>query len=147
MAASCRRSRRSFPSSTAAFSTATGCSRRCAWRAASRFAGRSISNGWGGGGVFSVFARGFLYGDGLFETMRVARGKPFRWPQHLERLERGAAFLKLNLPFAPDKLRRWAHQLIVQNQMPESVLRLTLSRGPGPRGYSPKSAPIGRAHV
>ena len=36
--------------------------------------------------VVSVFDRGFLYGDGLFETMRVFKGKPFRWAQHLERL-------------------------------------------------------------
>ncbi|HEY2951031.1 MAG TPA: aminotransferase class IV [Verrucomicrobiae bacterium] len=90
--------------------------------------------------LLSVFDRGFLYGDGLFETLRVVHGKPFRWSQHLERLERGAEFLKLKLPCAPDEMRRWANELIVQNQMPESVLRLTLSRGVGVRGYSPKGA-------
>jgi len=90
--------------------------------------------------IVSVFDRGFLYGDGLFETIRVCHGKPFRWAQHLERLQRGAGFLKLRLPFSPDALRDFAAQLIEQNQRPESLLRITLSRGVGPRGYSPKGA-------
>ena len=45
--------------------------------------------------VVPVNDRGFLLGDGLFETMRVADGKPFRFAQHLERLARGADFLKI----------------------------------------------------
>ena len=40
--------------------------------------------------LVSVFDRGFLYGDGLFETVPIYNGKPFRWAQHLERLQRGA---------------------------------------------------------
>ena len=39
--------------------------------------------------VVPVNDRGFLYGDGLFETMRVVNGKPFRFAQHLERMTRG----------------------------------------------------------
>jgi len=90
--------------------------------------------------VISVFDRSFLYGDGLFETMRVFKGKPFRWQQHLERLQSGANFLKIHLPFPADALRAFAEQLISANKMPESLLRLTLSRGIGQRGYSPKGA-------
>ena len=90
--------------------------------------------------VVSVFDRGFLYGDGLFETMRVFRGKPFRWEQHIERLQRGADFLKIKLQFTPDALRTFADELIAQNKMPDALLRLTLSRGIGVRGYSPKGA-------
>ena len=90
--------------------------------------------------VVSVFDRGFLYGDGLFETLRIVKGKPFRWEQHLERLQRGAEFLKIAFPFSSDSLRAFAEQLISANQMPESLLRLTLSRGIGQRGYSPKGA-------
>ncbi|MCX6895515.1 MAG: aminodeoxychorismate lyase [Verrucomicrobia bacterium] len=90
--------------------------------------------------VVSVFDRGFLYGDGLFETMRVVNGQPFRWTQHLERLQHGADFLKIKLPFPPDALRWFVGDLIAQNEMPDSLLRLTLSRGVGPRGYSPKGA-------
>jgi len=80
--------------------------------------------------VVPVNDRGFLLGDGLFETMRVVRGKPFRFAQHLERLARGAEFLKINLPFTPDELKSFAGQLIEMNQMPDAILRLTLTRFP-----------------
>ncbi len=90
--------------------------------------------------VVSVFDRGFLYGDGLFETVRVLNGNPFRWPQHVERLERGAQFLKIPFPFPPASLRGFAGELISRNRMPDSLLRVTLSRGVGVRGYSPKGA-------
>ena len=90
--------------------------------------------------VVSVFDRSFLYGDGLFETMRVFHGKPFRWQQHLERLQRGAEFLKINLPYPPEALRGFVDELIAKNKMPDALLRLTLSRGVGVRGYSPKGA-------
>lgn len=90
--------------------------------------------------LVSVFDRGFLYGDGLFETIRVCNGKPFRWAQHLQRLQSGAEFLRLCLPFAPEEIRRAVDQLVTRNQAPDAVLRITLSRGVGPRGYSPKGA-------
>jgi aminodeoxychorismate lyase len=90
--------------------------------------------------VVSIFDRGFLYGDGLFETVRIFDGKPFCWRRHLERFQRGAEFLRIKLPFAPKKLRGFAGELVVKNKMPDSLLRLTLSRGTGVRGYSPKDA-------
>jgi aminodeoxychorismate lyase len=90
--------------------------------------------------VVSVFDRSFLYGDGLFETMRVFNGKPFRWAQHLERLQRGAEFLKIKLPFTTAQLREFADELIGKNKMPDALMRLTLSRGIGVRGCSPKGA-------
>jgi branched-chain amino acid aminotransferase len=90
--------------------------------------------------VVSVFDRSFLYGDGLFEVMRVCGGKPFRWAEHFDRFQRGAAFLKIQVPFAEGDLRKQALQLIERNGMPESLLRITLSRGVGLRGYSPKGA-------
>jgi len=88
----------------------------------------------------SVFDRSFLYGDGLFETLLVSNGKPFRWAQHMERLERGAEFLGIKIPFTPEALARSAAELIAQNRMSEALLRLTLSRGVGVRGYSPTGA-------
>lgn len=87
--------------------------------------------------VVPVNDRGFLYGDGLFETLRVCGGRPFRLAQHLERMTRGADFLKIQCPFTPKELQNFAGQLIGQNQMPEAVLRVTLTRGPGERGYTP----------
>ena len=90
--------------------------------------------------VVSVFDRSFLYGDGLFETMCVANGKPFRWAQHLERLRRGADFLGIKIPLGGKALEKFAAELIAKNHMPNALLRLTLSRGVGLRGYSPKGA-------
>jgi aminodeoxychorismate lyase len=90
--------------------------------------------------VVPISDRGFLYGDGLFETLRISHGRPFCWDQHVERLERGAAFLKLQSPWPSLKLREFAQKLIQRNAMPDSVLRLTLTRGSGSRGFSPKEA-------
>ncbi len=87
--------------------------------------------------VVPINDRGFMYGDGLFETVRVCGGRPFRMAQHLERMARGADFLKIKCPFTPKELQDFAGQLIGQNQMPEAILRVTLTRGPGERGYTP----------
>ena len=89
--------------------------------------------------VIPVNDRGFMYGDGLFETMRVCGGKPFRIAQHLERMTRGADFLKIKCPFTPKELQQFAGQLIEKNQMPDAILRVTLTRGPGERGYTPEA--------
>ncbi|MGI8966521.1 MAG: aminotransferase class IV, partial [Limisphaerales bacterium] len=88
----------------------------------------------------SVFDRGFLYGDGLFETLRVYNGQPFRWEKHWKRFERGADFLKIKIPFSPIQIEQFLGQLIAKNKMPEAILRMNLSRGRGSRGYSPKGA-------
>ena len=90
--------------------------------------------------VVSVFDRGFLYGDGLFEAVLVHHGKLFRWTEHLERLEHGAAVLNIKVPFAPKRLRAFAGELIQRNKSSTAILRLALSRGVGARGYSPKGA-------
>jgi aminodeoxychorismate lyase len=90
--------------------------------------------------VISVFDRGFLYGDGLFEGIRVFNSKPFRWKQHWERFQHGANFLRIAVRITSGALEEFAKRLIVENQMPNSLLRLTLSRGIGARGYSPKNA-------
>ena len=84
--------------------------------------------------------RGFLLGDGLFETIRVAGGKPFRLAQHLERMARGADLLKIKMPFTPRELQGFSSELIEKNQLHDSILRVTLTRGPGTRGYSAKGA-------
>jgi len=89
--------------------------------------------------VVPINDRGFMYGDGLFETMRVVNGRPFRMAQHLERLAHGADFLKIRRPFTPQELQEFAGQLIGKNQMPDAILRLVLTRGPGERGYTPRA--------
>jgi branched-chain amino acid aminotransferase len=72
--------------------------------------------------------------------MLIANGAPFRWLQHFERLARGAAFLGIALPYSEEQLRAATAQLVRENRLSNGVLRLTLSRGTGVRGYSPKGA-------
>jgi aminodeoxychorismate lyase len=90
--------------------------------------------------VISVFDRGFLYGDGLYEGILFVNGRPFRWDEHMKRLWQGVKFLKLTVPFSSRQLQRFALQLVRRNKMPECLLRLSLSRGITERGYSPKNA-------
>ncbi len=81
--------------------------------------------------------RGFMYGDGLFETTRIANGHAFRLAQHLERMTRGADYLRIPLPYPPKEIQKFVAQLIEANAQPEGVLRITLTRGAGERGYTP----------
>lgn len=90
--------------------------------------------------VVPISDRGFLYGDGLFETIRVSGNRAIWWTRHLERLQQGAAFLNLALPWPAEKLHEFAITLIRQNGMADAVLRVALTRGSGSRGYSPKDA-------
>lgn len=90
--------------------------------------------------VVPVSDRGFLLGDGLFETIRVAGGKPFRLAQHLERMTRGAEVLKIKSPWPPKEIQGIAGELITKNNLPDAILRVTLTRGPGKRGYSTQGA-------
>ena len=88
--------------------------------------------------VVPVNDRGFLLGDGLFETTRVAHGRAFRLAQHLDRLSRGADYFKIKLPFTRKEIEKSAAELIGKNGLADAVLRVTLTRGPGLRGYSPR---------
>src|SRR5882724_8085897 len=76
----------------------------------------------------SVFDRGFLYGDGLFETVRVCNGRLFRWGRHMLRLHRGADFLRIKVPVPDSRLRELAMELVRLNGAPEAILRFTLTR-------------------
>ncbi len=88
----------------------------------------------------SVFDRGFLYADGLFETLLVRHGTPLRWQAHLERFHAGLELMKLKCPFTDDQLRAHAAELLCTNNLRNGVLRLQVTRGAGPRGYSPNGA-------
>lgn len=84
----------------------------------------------------SVFDRGFLYGDGFFETVRCYRGAPFALEEHLQRLARSAAFLHLPLPPVP-----WAaavHKVLAANALAgrDASVRLTVTRGPAAPGLA-----------
>lgn len=89
----------------------------------------------------SIADRGFLLGDGLFETMPVHRGRVFDLDAHLARLASGLALL--NLAEAVDfvKLRAGIAAYLAVEEMDSAVLRITITRGPGPRGLIPPEKP------
>ena len=89
--------------------------------------------------VISVFDHGFLYGDGLFETMRSYRGRIFLLGEHLKRLKRSSEVLKLNIPDLSELEK--ALEEIIKFNGDNLYIRLTVSRGPGPVGIDPGLCP------
>jgi branched-chain amino acid aminotransferase len=85
--------------------------------------------------------RGFLLGDGLFETMRAAGGRVPLLGRHLARLRAGAALLGLPVPLDDAGLAAAASALLEAEGLRDAAIRLTLTRGPGPRGLLPPPAP------
>ncbi|MCF8470598.1 MAG: aminotransferase class IV [Parvibaculum sp.] len=90
--------------------------------------------------------RGFLLGDGLFETMLARAGHISFLDEHLLRLISGADTIGIAMPFAPDHIQKACHSLLSANGLEDALrvsLRATLTRGPGPRGLAlpPVSTP------
>lgn len=90
----------------------------------------------------SVLDRGLLYGDGLFETIRVARGKVCLWSQHMQRLTYGCT--RLGLP-QPDVGGLAAEVESLIKDQDQAVIKILLTRGEGQRGFaSPKPVHVTR---
>jgi 4-amino-4-deoxychorismate lyase len=85
--------------------------------------------------------RGLDFGDGLFETLLLVAGSPVWLPAHQLRLEAGLQRLGFPAiePLAPNMLRTIANA-VADKQWPYAALRVTVSRGAGPRGYAPPAA-------
>jgi branched-chain amino acid aminotransferase len=79
----------------------------------------------------SVFDRGFLYGDSVFEALRTYGGQPFALGRHLARLAESAARVFIELPVSLEQLGREVESAIVGAGNAESYVRLTVTRGVG----------------
>ena len=77
----------------------------------------------------SVLDRGFTYGDGLFETMRVYSGKIFRLEHHLDRLFQSARSILIELPITKNEIRSAIYAALKLNGLSNSIVRLTVTRG------------------
>jgi len=86
----------------------------------------------------SVFDHGFLYGDGLFETMRAYNGRVFKLKEHLDRLENSARLMELNLPWNRESLGLAVYAVLDANELANAYIRLTVTRGEGPVGIDPR---------
>src|SRR6478752_2715425 len=87
----------------------------------------------------SVLDHGLLYGDGLFEGIRVRAGRIFRLEQHLARLELGARALGLDLPFDGEGRARIVRETVRAFAQKEAYVRLLVTRGEGPLGVDPST--------
>ena len=94
-----------------------------------------------------VFDRSFLYGDGLFESLPWDSGRLFRWRQHWDRLALGAKFLGIRIHWNETQVRAGIRAITASLESPQATVRLHLSRGVGPRGYSPRGADTPRLIV
>ncbi len=88
----------------------------------------------------SVFDRGFLFGDDVFETMRTAGGRPLEIDRHLARLTRSADAIGLSLPWSESELRAVIDETHRASGNDESYVRMVVTRGTGPLRLDPRTA-------
>ncbi|MEW6543159.1 MAG: aminotransferase class IV [Nitrospirota bacterium] len=91
--------------------------------------------------VISVFDHGFLYGDGVYETLRSYDGRLFRLDQHLARLFRSARAIGLTIPIGERDWPTILNEAIRRNGLQDAHVRITVSRGEGEIGLDPALCP------
>jgi branched-chain amino acid aminotransferase len=79
----------------------------------------------------SVFDHGFLYGDGVFDTMIVYNGRIFGFDEHIDRLYMSAAAIRLNIPLAKEQMKNATVETIKKNQTRDAYVKIYVSRGKG----------------
>ena len=89
----------------------------------------------------SVFDHGLLYGDGVFEGIRLYGGNIFRLEEHLERLEYSAKAIMLQMPHTRAELRELTCETCRQNGLTDAYIRLVITRGVGDLGLAPWLCP------
>jgi len=83
----------------------------------------------------SVFDRGFLLGDGVYEVIPVYAGRPFRLIQHLQRLQRSLDGVRMQNPYSDDKWSDIIAQLVTENGQGDQAVYLQVTRGVAPRDH------------
>ncbi len=92
--------------------------------------------------VISVFDHGFLYGEGIYETMRTYHGRPFLYDRHMVRLRRSARLIDLPVPFTDEVLAERVRDTQRAAALTgEAYIRVLVTRGVGELTYDPKATP------
>ncbi len=92
--------------------------------------------------VISVFDHGFLYGEGIYETMRTYHRRPFLYDRHMTRLRRSARMIELPLPFTDDELAAQIRDTQALASIEgEAYIRVLVTRGIGELTYDLKATP------
>ena len=89
-------------------------------------------------GALSPLDRGLAYGDGLFETIRLVGAAAPLWPRHMQRLRESCVRLRLPMP---DEALLAREAAAVSSGIADAVVRITLTRGVGERGYAMPASP------
>lgn len=89
----------------------------------------------------SVFDHGLLYGDGVFEGIRVYNRRVFRLAQHLDRLFASAKGIWLEIPLAKPAMHRLVEEAVEKSELEDAYLRLVVTRGVGDLGLDPRKCP------
>ena len=89
----------------------------------------------------SVLDHGFLYGDGIYETVHAYDYHVFHWDSHYQRLLNSARRIALSIPWSSRTLRERVVKVLRANREPNTSVRITIARGPGPIGLNPAVCP------
>ncbi|MBM4107334.1 MAG: branched-chain-amino-acid transaminase [Phycisphaerae bacterium] len=91
--------------------------------------------------AISVYDHGLLYGDGIFEGIRVYRGRIFKLEQHMDRLWRSAEGIRLTIPISRKEMIEIQRECIRVNNLYDAYIRLLVTRGHGTLGLDPRKCP------
>jgi branched-chain amino acid aminotransferase len=91
--------------------------------------------------LISVYDHGFLYGDGIFEGIRIYNGNIFKCKEHLDRLYDSAKSIMLNIPLSYLEMKEVLIETVRKNELRDGYIRLVVSRGPGDLGLDPRRSP------
>ncbi|CAG9610753.1 Branched-chain-amino-acid aminotransferase [Pseudoneobacillus rhizosphaerae] len=97
--------------------------------------------------VVSVYDHGFLYGDGVFEGIRVYSGNVFRLENHLKRLYESAHSIMLTIPYTLEEMTQIIVETVRINELQSAYIRVVVSRGQGNLGLDPSSCSMPRVIV
>ncbi len=93
--------------------------------------------------------RAYQFGDGIYEVIRIYDRQPFHIKDHLDRLEKSAKKIRINLPYKMDHLKALLKELINQNDFTQGNLYVQVSRGVAPRNHTfpKKASPVVIAYI
>ena len=91
--------------------------------------------------VISVFDHGFLYGDGVFEGIRVYEGNIFKLDEHIDRLYESAHSIMLDIPHTKEEFKQIIVNTVRKNELSSAYIRVVVSRGAGDLGLDPRNCP------
>ena len=86
----------------------------------------------------SVFDHGFLYGDGVFEGIRVYKGVVFKLREHIDRLYDSAKAIMLKIPLSKEEMIKAVLETLKRNNLRDAYIRLIVTRGVGDLGIDPR---------